>query len=236
MTTHAIKSMMIDHREPPAVTRLRIDNVPTTITPLPCGDIWLAAADGALLIVERKTADDLLASIADGRLFEQAAKMIEMSPWSVIAVEGTLTPSADGRTLIDGALVGWRWASVQGALQTVQELGIPVVYLSGPEERVPFLIRLAGRDRGPVRTGAPRKPELLAPGMAFLMSLPGIGGDRAKLLMEQAGNAAQALSYLTDLDWTSNVTGIGDGTKSKVRDALGLEPQQKMTVITEVEL
>ena len=236
MTTHAIQSIMIDHREPPAVTRLKIDNVLTTVTQLACGDIWIATTDGALLIIERKTANDLLASIADGRLFEQAAAMIQVSPWSVIAVEGTLAPSADGRTLIDGVLVGWRWASVQGALQTVQELGVPVVYLSGVEELAPFLIRLAARDRGPVKTGGPRKPELLAPGMVLLMSLPGIGGDRAKTLIEQAGNAAQALSYLTDLDWTSNVIGIGDGTKNKVRDALGLDAFQKLTVITEVEL
>lgn len=236
MTTHAIRSIMIDHREPPSVRRLNVDGITPVITQLDCGDIWIAAADGTLLIVERKTANDLLASIADGRLFEQSAAMIQVSPWSVIVVEGTLMPSNDGRTLIDGVLVGWRWASVQGALQTVQELGVPVVYISDTRELAPFLIRLAGRDRGPVKTGAPRKPELLAPGMALLMSLPGIGGDRAKTLLEQAGNAAQALSYLTDLDWTSNVIGIGDGTKNKVRDALGLDAFQKLTVITEVEL
>lgn len=230
MTQDTIQSVLIDHREPPHVQRLAFDGATVAVTQLTCGDIWVAAADGNLLVIERKTANDLLASIADGRLFDQAAAMVDMSPWAYIAVEGTLTPTRDGKTLADGAPVNWRWASVQGALQTVQELGVAVVYLSGSDELAPYIERLARRDRGPVRAGAVRKPELLAPGMALLLALPGIGPDRAKSMLEQAGTAAFALSVLTDD--TLNLIGIGKETRLKAREALGIPADCKLEIVT----
>lgn len=233
MTDNPIQSILIDNREPHWMTRIKVEGAQTVVTQLQCGDVWIAAADGKLLIVERKTADDLLASIADGRLFDQAAGMVAMTPWSYIAVQGTLEPALNGKTVSDGQPVNWTWASVQGALQTVQEMGVAVVYLPPAEEHrqfEEFLIRLAARDRGPVRQGAPRKVELLAPGMALLMALPGIGPDRAKSLLEQAGTAAYALAALTD-DLIP-ITGIGDGTRAKVREALGIDAGVKIDLIT----
>jgi ERCC4-type nuclease len=211
--------------------RLKVEGAQTVVTQLQCGDAWIAAADGKLLIVERKTADDLLASIADGRLFDQAAAMTAMTPWSYIAVEGVLEPSPNGKTISQRNPTGWQWAAVQGALQTVQEMGVAVVYLSGPEEFAPFIERLARRDRSAVRVGAVRKPELLAPGMSLLMSLPGIGPDRAKNLLEQAGTAAFALSCMTDDHL--NVIGIGKETRAKVREALGLEVGARLEIVND---
>jgi len=232
MTENPIQSVLTDFREPLWLQRLTFDGAITAVTQLQCGDVWIAAADGALLIVERKTADDLLASIADGRLFDQAAAMVAMSPWSYIAVQGTLEPAAGGKTVADGQPVNWHWAAVQGALQTVQEMGVAVIYLPPADEHAQFeafLTRLAKRDRGPVRVGGPRKIELLQPGMALLMALPGVGPDRAKTLMEQAGTAAFALSALTDP--MLNLIGIGDGTRAKVREALGLAPDFKLEIV-----
>lgn len=232
MNDNPIQSVLIDHREPPFMHRLKFDGAQTVVTQLQCGDVWVAAADGKLLIVERKTADDLLASIADGRLFDQAAGMVAMTPWSYIAVQGTLEPAINGKTVCDGAPVNWEWAAVQGALQTVQEMGVAVIYLPPADERgkfAEFITRLARRDRGPVRVGGVRKPELLAPGMALLMALPGIGPDRAKSLMELAGTAAFALSALTDD--TLAIPGIGDGTRAKVRDALGITGGARLELI-----
>lgn len=230
MTTTTIQSVLVDHREPLWAQRMKFEGATTAVTQLQCGDIWVAAGDDQLLIIERKTADDLLASIADGRLFDQAGAMVAMSPWSYITIEGTLAPTPDGRTYVDGQSVNWRWASVQGALQTVQEMGIAVVYLSGPEEMPPFIERLARRDRGTVRVGGVRKAEILAPGMSLLMSLPGVGPDRAKSLLEHAGTAAFALMALSDD--SINVPGIAAGTRGKVRDALGLPAGAKIEIVT----
>jgi ERCC4-type nuclease len=231
MTENPIQSVLIDHREPLWLQRLAFDGATTAVTQLACGDVWLAASDGALLIIERKTADDLLASIADGRLFDQAAAMVAMSPWSYIAIQGTLAPAADGRTLAADVLVNWQWAAVQGALQTVQEMGVAVIYLNEHNgDFAAFLARLAKRSRAAVRAGAPRKVELLAPGLSLLMALPGIGSDRAETLMQQAGTAAYALSCLTDNGL--NIIGIGPGTRAKAREALGLREGEYIDVAT----
>lgn len=232
MSDNPIQSVLVDHREPLWMQRIHFDGALTAVTQLACGDVWLAAADGTLLIIERKTAGDLLASIADGRLFDQAAAMLALSPWSYIVIQGTLVPGNAGKTVAAGYPVNWQWAAVQGALQTVQEMGVTVIYLSEDDaDFAPFLSRLAGRSRGPVRAGGPRKVELLAPGMALLMALPGVGPDRAKSILEQCGTAAFALSVLTD-DML-NIIGIGDGTRAKVREALGLADGMKLEVISE---
>lgn len=233
--SNLIQSVLIDHREPPWMRRLAYEGVTTVIGQLNCGDVWIGTTDGALLIVERKTAEDLLASIADGRLFEQAAAMVQVSPWAYIVVQGVITPTTDGKARVNGTDTNWHWSSIQGALQTVQELGVAVVYVSaGARDFWAFLDRLAKRERGSVRANGARKPQLLDPGMLVLMGLPGIGETRAKLLIEQAGSAAWALVYLTDLTWQSNITGIGDETKNKVRAALGLEPTAAL-VIQEIQ-
>lgn len=226
-----IQSVLIDHREPIWLQYLKFDGAIAAVTQLTCGDVWIAAADGALLIVERKTATDLLASIADGRLFEQAAAMVAMSPWSYIAVQGALAPAHDGKTVAAGYAVNWQWAAVQGALQTVQEMGVAVIYLSEDDaDFTAFIQRLAARGRGAVRAGGPRKVEFLAPGMALLMALPGVGPDRAKSILEQCGTAAFGLSVLTD-DML-NVVGVGEGTRAKVREALGLADGMKLEIVT----
>lgn len=210
--------------------RLTFGDATVAVTQLQCGDIWVAAADDQLLIIERKTAEDLLASIADGRLFDQAAAMVDMSPWSYVVIQDTLVPSPDGKTIAGEIPKNWQWSAVQGALQTIQEMGVAVVYL--PDSAVEFqkfIERLAKRDRGTVRVGGVRKAEILAPGMSLLMSLPGVGPDRAKALLEQAGTAAFALSVLSD-DGIP-VPGVGDGVRSKVREALGLTGGAKLEVV-----
>jgi ERCC4-type nuclease len=212
---------------------MAFDGAMTAVTHLQRGDLWITASDGALLIVERKTAQDLLASIADGRLFDQVAAMRAMSDWCYVAIQGEITCDHDGRAVLDRGVTNWRWNAIQGALQTAQEAGAVVIYL--PDDRHEFerfIIRLAERDRGKMRAGALRQPDLLHPGMVALTGLPGIGLDRAKTLLETFSSAAWALDFLTDENWQSEkVSGFGNGIKGQVREALGLHEGMKLAVM-----
>jgi ERCC4-type nuclease len=207
----------------------------TAVTQLQAGDLWITATDGALLLVERKTASDLLASIADGRLFDQVAAMREVSQWCYVVIQGVPAPTPTGKVGLYGGLdvTNWNWNAVQGALQSAQEAGAVIVYL--PDDRLEFerfIIRLAERDRGAMRTKALRQPDLLHPGMIALTGLPGIGLDRAKSLLEALSSAAWALDFLTDEDWQSDkIAGFGNGIKTGVREALGLQPGMKLAVM-----
>ena len=62
-----IQSIMIDSREPQWMQMLRPAGIQPAVTALDAADVWVATADGQLLVIERKTVADLLASIADGR-------------------------------------------------------------------------------------------------------------------------------------------------------------------------
>lgn len=222
-----IQSILVDQREPPEIQHLDF-GAPKVITLLDAGDLWLAV-DNDMLIIERKTASDLLASIADGRLFDQCARMRQQSPWCYLVVAGQMRPNQAGYVIRDEyEVTKWRWDALQGALLTVQELGVSIVYCL-PDDFVGCVQRLARRARGEVRMQK-QAPNFLSAGEAVLASLPGIGEERIDLLLDFSGSPAWALSYLTTLG-EPGVDGIGDGIKRRVRAALGLNESEILEVI-----
>lgn len=96
---------------------------------LPVGDYLL---DNALLF-ERKTLQDLVASIKEGRLFSQALRLAEAKLPAALILEGT---SAD----LAGS--GMRWEAIQGALVTVALfIGLPVLRTRSPTETAQCVFR-----------------------------------------------------------------------------------------------
>jgi ERCC4-type nuclease len=216
----SITAAMVDSREPLWIQELDF-GVPTVVTALDAGDVMVATDDGQVLLIERKSSSDLMASIADGRLFDQAARMHEQSPWSYVVVTEPIT-SMGGK--IPGS--GWAYSAVMGALLTVQELGVCVTWADGPRDFGPCVVRLANRKREPARMLAKpaRGLATIAPGADILAALPGIGPERALALLEHLPSAAWAIQYLTDTSWPkAPVPGIAEGSRKKVRAALGLE-------------
>ena len=65
-------NLIIDSRETKLLALLRI---PHTVESLPIGDIMIESPDHRLLI-ERKTCEDLTASIKDGRYREQRSRLL----------------------------------------------------------------------------------------------------------------------------------------------------------------
>ena len=195
------------------------------------GDAWAVAADNATFIAERKTMSDLLASIRDGRLFTQAAAMVQQSAWSYEVVT-ELPVVRSGFVWAGGKLTNWKWSSVQGALMTLQDIGVQVVWW--PESKQGYadaLKWLASRDRGPVKIH-PQKRDVVMQSQAetILCSLPGISDGRAGTLLEHCSTTAWALDFLTG-NGGGSVPGIGPGTKSAVRQALGLADDLRLAVI-----
>ena len=220
-----IASVLIDSREPEWVQSL-MAGFPRAVVPLEAGDIWLSCDDAALVVIERKTALDFLNTLRADRLFMQAAKLREYSPWAYVAVTGQLASAANGKVIAEGRETGWEWSAVQGALLTVQELGVAVVHVPSDYEFEAAITRLGNRDRSGLRIGPAKEAAVMAEGEVFLASLPGVGPEKARALLEAFGSPIQALTYLTMWDryWINRpVTGIADGTRRKVRKALGLD-------------
>lgn len=228
-----LTACMIDQREPEHVKALKFGGIPTVVTLLDCGDLWASCDDGELLVIERKTPNDLLNSISDGRLFNQCSVMRGRSVWAYVCITGALNHTVNGFVTVDGNVTGWRFDDVQGALLTCQELGVSVLFCRGDKEYEATIQRLARRERVKEKAIAPRtNGRLLTPGEQILISLPGIGLERAQALLGEFDHVACALAWLTwrHKDSRYDIAGVGLGTKLNVRRALGLNEDEELDV------
>lgn len=228
-----LTAVFLDSREPSHITSLKFGGkIPVAITMLDTGDLWASCDDGSLLIIERKTPSDLLGSIADGRLFQQVAAMRERSQWSYLCVTGILAHTLDGMVITENRTTQWRFDSVQAALLSVQEMGVCVLVCQSDQHYEKAILTLANRDRSGIKVLAQRtQPRVLTAQEIVLTSLPGIGIDKAGLLLGECGSAAYALASLTWENTFHEIAGIGDLTKKKVRGALGLKPEEWLAVL-----
>jgi ERCC4-type nuclease len=166
------------------------------------------------VLVERKTLPDLLTSIKDGRLFQQALRLVEAKPWCVIVLEGTAKDLAGS---------GMRREAVQGALITLSlYLGIALLRSTGPDETARLLIYIARQGRtfsgnGPQRHGRlPRGKRRLQ--IYILQGFPGVGPQRAARLLDRFGTLDRVLT--AEIEELCTVKGIGASVAEGIRWAV----------------
>ena len=176
------------------------------------------------VLVERKTLADFVASLIDGRLFEQTAALASAPERAVLILEGT------GK---DWPKTGVRRESVQGALITIGVFfGVAILRSTGPEETAQLLVFLGRQAQRCARGGFPRpgyRPKGRRARQLFvLQGLPGIGPERAIQLLERFGSV-QAVVSASANDLIA-VDGIGDKTAAKIRWAVE-EPAGKPAAV-----
>jgi len=225
-----IQSAVIDSREDNWVQALTFGGIPTAVMVLDAGDIWASCDDQESVLVERKAPSDLLGTLAKKRLLPQCEKMLDVTKWCYLVVTGILYRDRDGHVTVSGrGHTGWRFADVQGALLTAQEMGIGVVYCAEDDFEA-TVIRLCNRDRSVVRIKPPRQSYLLTSGEAALAALPEIGPERVDTLMQEFGSVVEVLEWLTDLDNPRQIPGIASGIKLAVKKALSLDGERLLAV------
>jgi len=184
-----------------------------------------------LLVVERKTFSDLLASIADGRLFDQCARMVEISKWCYLAVtsDAPFHHSPGRGYMIGNRMTEWTVRQVEGALATVQQLGVVVIRDIANDEYHDTLRWLANRKRGDVPIKPLRQAVLTSPPEKVLMAIPGIGEKHAAQLLEEYETAAWAVMALTD-GHAAKLPGIGPAKCTAAKQVYGLDDEQYLAV------
>ncbi len=178
---------------------------------------------GARLLFERKTLPDLIASIADGRLFRQASRLAASPLRGVILLEGRAR---------DISATGMSREAIQGALISVSVmLGIPLLRARDASESAKLMI-YAGRQIHSIANGAlprfcarPKSKRRMQ--LHILQGLPGVGPARANCLLEKYGSVEAALS--TSTDELALLSGIGKATARKIRWAVA-EPEARYDV------
>jgi ERCC4-type nuclease len=128
--------IIVDHRElnTSIAATLRLQGVDVDVKTLAIGDFKI----GDRVLVERKRVRDFVDSLLDGRLLEQAHRLIAAAPRPLLIIEG-------------GGLFTQRAVhnnALMGALATLTiDLGLPVVTTQDGEETARFLIIAARREQ-----------------------------------------------------------------------------------------
>lgn len=173
-------------------------DVRVEIAQLPVADFLL----GGGVAVERKTARDLISSILDRRLFEQAEHLREHYTHPVLILEGD--PLAVTSRVRPNA--------IRGALARLAVTGrMPVLPSADPEGTAALLVTLARQahaERGQERSPAKRRALSVTEWQeALVAGLPGVGPVLARRLLAHLGSFAALVQ--ADVKQLREVDGIG---------------------------
>jgi len=194
-------------------------DVSLSIDRLPLGDLQV----GGRFLVERKTLDDFVKSLVDGRLFDQAVRLASVrdaGKWMPLVILEGQARSARKLNV--------RREALQGAMVTLSVIfGIPVLRSSGPEETVRLALysaRQALRHWGPLPPSRPGyRPKTKKKRQLFILQgLPGVGRDRAETLLKNFGSVSGVVGA-SEQD-LSGLPGIGPETAKKIRNAVREHP------------
>jgi DNA excision repair protein ERCC-4 len=202
--------VVVDDRERPSGVAPELEKLPGVtikIEHLTLGDYCI---DGAVLI-ERKTAADFAQSLIDGRLFGQAKRMVASSLRSAYIIEGKGA---------EWSALGVSREALQGALVTLMLVfDIPVFRSAAPAESARLMVyigsqlmRLRDPNHLPYREAKAKRKKTRQ--LRILQSLPGIGPDRAKRLLERFGTVRACFD--APVEELLKVEGIGPKTAAAI--------------------
>jgi len=153
---------------------------------LPIGDYIVAPET----IVERKSIRDLMASVFDGRLFDQCTRLKEHFEHPIVLMEGNVDEIEE---ITDNPLIFY------GALSTVVlDFKIPVIPTPSAAHTAKLLVSMCSRKdapKGPYLKKIKKSPDLERQQLSSLCSLPGVGEKFAVRMLEKFGHILQSYWY-----------------------------------------
>lgn len=207
-----VPRIVLDHREQPGGVARHLHELGTDIEArqLDVGDFVLSDR----VVVERKTGDDFVASLVDGRLFEQL-RALKAYPRPLIVIEGD-------------RLYGARNVSpeaIAGALASIAiDHGIGVLQTKDALETARLLHAVAKREQHreqrkiALRPGKPLADEDRQ--LFLLAGLPGVSDVLARRLLDRFGTVAAV--FAAPVRSLAEVDGIGPAKASEMRRILDL--------------
>ena len=176
---------------------------------LPIGDYIVAPET----IVERKSIRDLLASVFDGRLFDQCSRLKENFEHPIILMEGNVDEIEE---ITDNPLIFY------GALSTVViDFKIPVIPTPSAAHTAKLLVSMCSRKdipKGPFLKKIKKSSDLEKQQLSSLCSLPGIGEKFAVRMLEKFGTPLRVFTATTSE--LAKVEGLGESRAKKIKKVL----------------
>jgi len=169
----------VDYRERgrDIITTLKKKGINIQITSLPIGDYVIGS-----FVVERKTMDDFMASIVDGRIFKQAKDLKELSKAKpIIILEGKLS-----EFLIRGSINTY----IGTVLSLLFDYNIPVYISNNSRESAELIFslyrRVAETGKSTIRIRPEKKPLDIYEIQKFILAgIPGVDKTIAERLLKE---------------------------------------------------
>ena len=176
---------------------------------LPIGDYIVAPET----IVERKSIKDLMASVFDGRLYDQCTRLKENFEHPIVLVEGNVDEIEE---ITDNPLVFY------GALSRVTlEFKIPIIPTPSASHTAKLLVALCSKKdgpKGPYLKKIKKSSNLETQQLSTLCSLPGIGEKFAVRMLEKFGTPLKVFTATTSE--LAKVEGLGESRAKKIKNML----------------
>jgi ERCC4-type nuclease len=213
--------IVIDHREQPGGVARHLHQLGAQLEPrqLEVGDYVLSDR----VVVERKSAEDFLQSLIDGRLFDQL-KALKSYPRPFVVIEGDGLYNA-GRGLSPEAIAG-------AVASIAVDHGIPILQTRDALETARFLAGVAKREQQrdnrkiALRPGKPLADEDRQ--LFLIAGLPGVSDVLARRLLDRFGSVAGVFAApVRDL---AAVEALGPQKASEIRRVLDLEWRERQAL------
>ncbi len=176
---------------------------------LPIGDYIVAPET----VVERKSIRDLMASVFDGRLFDQCSRLKEHFEYPIILVEGNVDEIEE---ITENPLIFY------GAISTVVlDFKIPIIPTPSAAHTAKLLVSLCSKKdapKGPYLKKIKKSSDLEKQQLSVLCSLPGIGEKFAIRMLAKFGTPSKVFS--ATISELAKVEGLGESRAKKVKKTL----------------
>lgn len=176
---------------------------------LPIGDYIVAPET----VVERKSIRDLMASVFDGRLFDQCTRLKEHFENPIVLMEGNVDEIEE---ITENPLIFY------GAISTVVlDFKIPVIPTPSAIHTAKLLVSMCSRKdapKGPYLKKIKKSSDLERQQLSSLCSLPGIGEKFAIRMLERFGTPLKVFTATTAE--LAKVEGLGDARAKKIKKVL----------------
>lgn len=188
---------------------LKAVGVNIEIKTLPIGDYIVAPET----VVERKSIQDLMSSIFDGRLFDQCSRLKEHFQHPIILIEGNVD---EIDSITENPLIFY------GALSTIAiDFKIPIIPTSSASHTAKLLVSMCSRKqshKGPFLKKIRKSNDLQKQQLSTLCSLPGVGEKTAIRMLKKFGSPLQV--FTASYAELSKVEGLGESRAKKIKKML----------------
>jgi DNA excision repair protein ERCC-4 len=191
--------------------------------------------------IERKTINDLLASIYDGRLYVQCSDLIQHYSRPVVVIEGNIRDLEDLHNIRDDdqfrIVLDRIQISYDALAKIALDFRIPIIHSPSAEYSSRLLLTMArrsmeeGHSIGPFLKKIKKNNPLYLQQLFVLSSLPSIGNKLAARMLKKFNTPQRALN--ASIAELASIPGFGTARAVRVRKILDCSENDKIDLLTQ---